>query len=126
MTNILINGINVPVLEHFKEIKEECANDELFNRWYNRQQFLKAILGNFKNSEGDYTGKPYYNEGDFGTVLGALSGENSNYCWLIEIYDATQMSSEDMEYALEEVEDGRAFFLKDKTDKIYFVFTDLD
>ena len=120
-----INGVDVPVIEHFKDIKEYCENHELFRRWYNRTQFLKYVLGTFEDN-----GEPSYyadDDGEFGTLLGSLSGENSHYCWCVEIYDAFKMTKENLECAVEETGCyNRGFFLKDKSGNIYFVFTDID
>lgn len=120
-----INGVDVPVIEHFKDIKEYCINDELFRRWYSRKQFLNYILGTFESNGEDCNEDDY--AGEYGELLGCLSGENSHYCWCIEIYDAFSMTRENLEYAVAET--GRydsGFFLKDKSGKIYFVFTDVD
>lgn len=129
LPEIKINGVDCPVIEHFKDIKEYCENNELFRRWYNRQQFLKYILGTFEcdgeDCEDDYQRDNY--EGEYGRLLGYLGGENSHYCWCIEIYDASQMTPENLEYAVSETGTyDRGFFLKDKSGKIYFVFTDID
>lgn len=122
---ININGIDCPVIEHFKDIKEYCENNELFRRWYNRTQFLKYILGTFEYDGEDWDDGD--NGGDFGTLLGSLGGENPHYSWCIDIYDASAMTQEDLEAAISETGSyDRGFFLKDKSGKIYFVFTDVD
>ena len=120
-----LNGVNIPVIEHFKDIKKYCSNSELFGRWYNRTQFLKYILGTFEdNGEETYSANE---EGMFGTLLGSLSGDNSHDCWFIEIYDAEQFTASELRDLREEVGSyERGFFLKDKSGKIYFVFTDVD
>jgi hypothetical protein len=120
-----INGVDVPVIEHFKDIKEYCSNSELFGRWYNRNQFLKYIIGTFE-SDGELCDEEDF-DGEYGDLLGSLSGENPHYCWCVDIYDAYAMTKENLEYAVDETGSyDRGFFLKDKTGKIYFVFTDVD
>lgn len=125
LPTVNINGVDVHVIEHFKDIKEYCENHELFRRWYNRSQFLNYILGTFESD-----GEEYYDadtDGEWGTLLGSLSGANSHYCWCIEIYDASTMTKENLEWAVDETGSyDRGFFLKDKAGKIYFVFTDID
>lgn len=125
LPTVKIKGIEVPVIEHFKDIKEYCENHSLFRRWYNRSQFLKYILGTFESDgEPDFDPSEY---GEFGKLHGCLSGANKHYCWCIEIYDASEMTEEELEYA-ESVTGSysQGFFLKDKDGDIYFVFTDID
>lgn len=118
-----IKGVEVNVIEHFKDIKEYCENYELFGRWYNRNQFLKYIIGTFEDNGEESEAE----EGVFGTLLGSLSGENSDYCWCIEIYDTDLMTVEQLEAAADMTGSfDSGFFLKDKAGKIYFVFTDID
>ena len=113
-----IKDIEIPVIDHFKDIKEYCENAKLFRRWYNREQFLKAILSTGSNLGDEY---------GFGNAIGALDGENSNEVWAIEIYDTDIMTREQLENALDETGSyDRGFFLKGKNGKIYFVFTDID
>ena len=121
LTSVTIKGIEVPVIEHFKDIKEYCSNAELFRRWYNRNQFLKAIID---ETDPDIVGEEY----DFGPIVGSIGGENSHYCWCIELYDTANMTSEQIDWALGETGSyDPGFFLKDsKSGKIYFVFTDVD
>lgn len=128
LSTVQIKGVEIPVIEHFKDIKEYCDNAELFRRWYNRQQFLNYILGTFESNGKKYD--PTYegsDEGDFGQLLGQLDGENSSYSWFIEIYDTSAMTKEALEDAVNETGSyDRGFFLKAKNGKIYFVFTDVD
>lgn len=125
LSTVNVKGVEIPVIEHFKDIKEYCSNSELFGRWYNRNQFLKYIIGTFESDGEAYDEEDC--DGEYGELLGCLSGENSHYCWCIEIYDASKMTKENLEYALDETGSyDRGFFLKAKTGKIYFVFTDVD
>ena len=118
LNTVTIRGIEIPIIEHFKDIKKYCENGQLFKRWYNRDQFLKAILDTGSDSD-DYWG--------FGNSIGALGGANSSYCWSIEIYDTDNMTQEQLETALDETGSyDPGFFLKAKNGKIYFVFTDVD
>ena len=120
LPSVNLKGINIPVIEHFKDIKEYCINYKLFQRWYNRTQFLKAAIGKLDDFGG-------YDEGEFGKIIGGFSGANDDECWCIEVYDTANMTQEQLEYAVDEVGIlDRGFFLKDKSGKIYFVFTDVD
>ena len=128
LSTVDVKGVKIPVIEHFKDIKEYCENAELFKRWYNRQQFLSYILGKFEANGKEYDPTDDgYDEGDFGQLLGSLIGENSHYAWAIEIYDTSAMTKEQLEDAVTETGSyDRGFFLKAKNGKIYFVFTDID
>lgn len=118
LNTVTIKGIEIPIIEHFKDIKKYCENEKLFRRWYNRDQFLKAIL----NTSGDFD--DYWG---FGNPIGTLDGEDSNEVWAIDIYDTDTMTKEQLENALDETGAyDSGFFLKAKTGKIYFVFTDVD
>lgn len=118
LLSVNIKGINVPVIEHFKDIKKYCSNHDLFNRWYNRHQFLNAIIG--QTDCGD--------TGDFGPILGGMTGVTAHYDWAIEVYDTADMTTQQLEWAAAEVGKYKpSFFLKDgKSGKIYFVCTDED
>lgn len=123
MKNVTIKGVNVRVVEHMKEIVDNCANDDLFKRWYNKNQFFKAIIG-----------KELYKDAGFdeeATYLGGLSGENNYYCWYIELYDIENSSTKDIQVLANEVRDdipdwSSCFFIEDKDGKVYFVATDED
>ena len=110
------------VLNHIKEIKA-TMNGSLFNRWYNRSQFFKAILG-----QGDLECL------DFEGGLGLLTDEDS---WCIEIYDFEKLLTETADGILEGLLDeldydeftyqyAYEFLIEDSAGKIYYVKTDID
>ena len=123
MKTVNIKGVDVKVVEHMKEIEDNCMNDSLFKRWYNRSQFLKAILGEDLEE--------YYEYDYLATPAGSLSGSNSHYCWAIELYDLENSSAEDIKELAEEVREdipcySTCFFMADRNGKVYFVNTDED
>ena len=73
MKTVNIKGVNVRVVEHMKEIGDNCANDNLFKRWYNKSQFFKAIIGEELDNGGMLD--------DYATYLGGLSGEKKSAAW---------------------------------------------
>jgi hypothetical protein len=123
MKTVTIKGVSVKVVEHMKEIGDNCANDNLFKRWYNKSQFFKAIIGEELDNGGMLD--------EYATYLGGLSGENSHYCWYIELYDIENSSAKDIKELASEVRDdlpcwSSCFFIEDKNGKVYFVATDED
>ena len=123
MKTVNIKGVEVKVVEHMKEIEDNCMNDSLFKRWYNRNQFLKAILG--KDTD------EYYEYDYLATPSGSLSGENAHCCWAIELYDLKNSSAENIRELAEEIRDdtpcySSCFFIEDRNGKVYFVNTNED
>ena len=123
MKTVNIKGVEVKVVEHMKEIEDNCMNDTLFKRWYNRNQFLKAILGKDTNE--------YYEYDHLATPAGSLSGENTHCCWAIELYDLKNSSAENIRELAEELRDdapcySSCFFIEDRNGKVYFVNTNED
>lgn len=128
LKTVNIKGVDVLVIEHFKDIKTYCENYKLFSRWYNRSQFLKAIIGTYGDaSVWDVLNGNVDISGSFGDMLGYISGTRAHDCWSIEIYDTDNMTQEQIEWAVSETGDFMpGFFLDGKEGKIYFVFTDVD
>lgn len=118
MTTITINGTPYAVCEHLKELKEYLFNGELLNRWYNRSQFLKAVIGKGLDHESDYAG-----------LLGSIGDDDS---WYIEIYDLKQMLEdefmdwENFEYELDDSFCPNSALLADKDGSVYLIKVDVD
>lgn len=122
MKTIKLFGQDVKVVEHFKEIAE-ISEGKLFRRWYNRNQFLKAIIGTFTfNGEDDDELADSANE-SYGECLGCMVG-TGNEDWTIAIHDTETMTEEGLNDALYHNWDG--FFIEDKNGKLYFVDVDID
>jgi hypothetical protein len=123
MKVVNFKGTDIRVVEHMKELASNCANDDLFKRWYNKSQFFKAIT-----NEADGVCNVFE---DCAELIGSLSGENSHYCWYIELYDLEKSSAQDIAELASAVRDdlpswSSCFFIEDKNGKIYFVATDED
>lgn len=127
MKTIKLMGREIEVVEHFKEIGEVCNYPELFKRWYNRGQFLKAILGNHSYN-GEITPiKDIIDElgcdGFYGECLGMIEGDTT-ICYGIALYDAKAMSEDALDEAL--LCSWDSFFMEGKNDEIYFVEVNVD
>ena len=126
MKTVELMGEQIEVVEHFKEIQEVCGYPELFKRWYNRGQFLKAITG-ISSYNGEV--EPIENveiggDGFYGTCLGCIEWENDRGCGGIALYDTEDMTEEGLNDALEFAWDS--FFMEGKNGKIYFVNVNID
>lgn len=125
LKQVNIKGVDILVLEHFKDIKQYCENYNLFGRWYNREQFLNAILGKFQNDGFDYDAD--LEDVGYGDPIGSISGVSQYYNWYIDIYDTANMTQEQLENAESETGDFEpGFFLEAKDGKIYFIYTNKD
>lgn len=122
MKTIEFLGRNIEVVEHFKEIAD-VSESYLFRRWYNRNQFLKAIIGTFTyNGEDDEDLADSYYE-DYGELLGCMAGDLKGD-WTIAIHDTETMTEEGLDDVL--FSRGDSFFIEDKNGKLYFVYVDID
>lgn len=125
LKQVNLKGVDILVLEHFKDIKQYCENYKLFSRWHNREQFFNDILGKFQNDGFDYDAD--LEDVGYGTSIGSISGVSQYYNWYIDIYDTTNMTQEQLENAESETGDFEpGFFLEAKDGKIYFVYTNKD
>jgi hypothetical protein len=121
MTTTIVNGKTYPVYQHLKEVKENEINGNLFGRWYNRNQFIKTMT-----EHGDPDGCAEY-EG----CIGEMDGENSHYCWYIELYDLNTLLNDDSiedvdEFLDDEFNFHSSFLLEGSDGTIYLVRTDED
>ena len=125
LPTVEINGVIIPVIENFSDISKYCEHSNLFRRWSNIPQFLTAILGKFIDNGVD---DPSANKsGVFGPLLGSISGENRSYVWFIDIYDATIFDADELIDLLANVgKDMTDFFIKDSSNNVYYISTDID
>ena len=133
MTTVKINGIEYPCLEHIKEIKE-TSNGELFNRYYNKKQMFKDLLGKVKRYYEDE--RPQREEFEFDPEegfeseydnFGKMVGQviySANYDYTIEIYKVEDLNFDDLDLA--DALDWGSFLVKDDNGQVYFVYTNED
>lgn len=128
MTTITFQGKQYPCLEHIKEIKE-TFNGELFNKYYNKKQMFKDLVGKVKRKhddigkiqEFDIDPEGYESEFDsFGKISGQLVHTGPD--WTIELYKLKNIV-DDISDAMEW---GDCFFVKDDSGEIWWIYTDLD
>ena len=134
MTTVEINGAKYPCLEHMKEIKE-TDNGELFNKYYNKKQMFKDLLGKVKRYYKDeyperteFSFDPdegYESEFDnFGKLAGQLIHAGGDYDYTIEIYKVEDLDFDELDLAYEL--NWGSFLVKDDNGQIYFVYTNED
>lgn len=127
MITINIDGKNYVCLEHISEIKD-TFNGQLFNKYYNKKQMFKDILGKVSIDErpegGSLIEYPISKEdGDFGQFVGKKAGYGSIE-YTIEIYKLEDLdfSAIDLDSELNEGDWG-SFLVKDDSGQVYFVYT---
>ena len=128
MDTINLNGKDVKLYKHMKDIKEDTFNGRLFNRWYNKGQFLKYILGRFEeNGAPDKYFDP--RDGEFGTLSGSII-HTGRTDWYIQIYKLDDMSPEDLDDFIENKLDSHfiatGFIMESNDGTLYAVDTGED
>jgi len=130
MTKIEFYGKTFDCCEHMAEIKE-ASSTSLLNRFYNKKQMFKELLGKvYRKYDGE---KPeQYNitteDGEYGRYCGQIivTGRLDQY---VEIYRIEDLDMS-YDYSLEDIEDriiwNQAFFVKDDNGQIYLFFVDED
>lgn len=127
MDMINLNGKDFKVYKHMKDIQENTENGILFKRWYNKNQFLKHILGRF-----EFDGEAEYNTfGDFGKLAGSVIWANppKGDSWYIQIYKLDDMTAENLddfiEHRLDEDFIATGFILEANDGTLYAVDTNI-
>ena len=130
MKNTRINGKEVDIVEHIKEIEQVCCNASLFKKWYNKKQLFKALLNQFK-----YVGCSDPDEEDDGPSVNGIFGTKSgclvkigNTCWFIELYKVEDLNpdkfAEIVDFHVDILQ--TAFFIQDDNKNVYLINTDID
>lgn len=142
MKTVEVNGIEIQVVEHMKEIKDVCDNAQLFKKWYNRNQMFKALLGqfifdgeedeieyDFDEDEDDFVGTPC-EYGDYGKLAGRIVDTRRSDCWFIELYKVEDISVDKFNELIDWEFNGGwghpSFFIEDKSGNLYLIRTNID
>lgn len=133
MTTVNINGNNYECLEHMKEIKA-TYNGHLFNKYYNKKQMFKDLLGKVKRyykyekpQREEFKFNPeegFESEYDnFGKMVGQVI-YSADYDYTIEIYKVEDLNFKVLDLVREL--DWGSFLVKDDNGQVYFVYTNED
>ena len=133
MTTIEVEGKQYPCLEHMSEIKE-ASTVELFNKYYNKKQMFKDLLGKVKRyykyekpQKEEFEFDPeegFESEYDnFGKMVGQVI-YSADYDYTIEIYKVEDLNFGDLDLAREL--NWGSFLVKDDNGQVYFVYTNED
>lgn len=129
MTTITFQGKQYPCLEHMKEIKE-TLNGELFNKYYNKKQMFKDLVGKvWRNYEDDdeiqeFDIDPEGYESEFDSY-GKISGQrifSSDWCYTIELYKLKNIELD----VSDEMRWHSCFFVKDDAGEVWWIYTNVD
>ena len=129
MTTITFQGKQYPCLEHMKEIKK-TSNGELFNKYYNKKQMFKDLVGKVRRryedddetQEFDIDPEGYVSEFD---AYGKISGQrihSGSVDWTIELYKLKNIEDD----ISDKMQWNSSFFVKDDSGEIWWIYTDID
>lgn len=128
MTTITFQGKQYPCLEHMKEIKE-TFNGELFNKYYNKKQMFKDLVGKVKrryeddDETQDFDIDPEGYESEFQS-FGKISGQrihSGSVDWTIELYKLKNITED-----LGDATEWGCFFVKDDSGEVWWIYTNID